>query len=636
MKHMYLQSKPVDAARKEWLDAFAKADLGAECIPVVASLGRILAHAVYAVHSSPHYAAAAMDGFAVESRLTVGASPGAQTNLILGEGCVPVDTGDALPAGHDAVVMIENVTIAADGATIGVEQPVAPWQNVRPVGEDIIATEMLLPCRHYMRPVDVGACLAAGVEQVMVFRQARVAIIPTGDEIVPPGSVLQAGDIVEYNSQVVAGQVVQWGALPMIRPIVRDDPGKLRAAVSDAITNCDLVIVIAGSSAGRGDYTARVLGDLGTVMTHGVAMRPGKPVIMAEIDGKPALGLPGYPVSAHLCMDQFVRPLLEHWRGGNTHSNPQEVIARLTRPVVSGLGVEEFFRVRVGLVDGTHVATPLNRGAGVVTSLVRADGQCVIPASSEGVPAGGMVSVRLTRDRNEVEQSLVAIGSHDPALDVLNDMMRRERAGFFSSSHVGSMGGIIALRRGECHLAGIHLLETDTGIYNVPFVRRYFAGREMVLLRLADRWQGFIVRPDFELDVGWHSLSKLRFVNRQKGSGTRLLLDHHLTQYGIDPGSITGYQREETTHLSVACAVLAGEADVGLGVRSVADTMGLRFIPLCLEQYDLLMDRRTMADPRMETLVGFIRSAEFSHRLETLGGYSTEHTGRIVWEGSDD
>jgi putative molybdopterin biosynthesis protein len=635
VKHLYLQSKPVEIARKEWLDRFAGSDLGEECIPVTQSLGRVLSRSVQAVNSSPHYAAAAMDGFAVDSRLTAGAVPGVPVYLNLGQGCLAVDTGDALPPECDAVIMIENVTISPDGEKIGIEQSVAPWQHVRPVGEDIVSTEMLLPCRHYLRPVDIGACLAAGVAQVWVFRRARVGIIPTGDEIVPPGSALKPGDIVEYNSHIVAGQVMEWGAHPVVRSIVRDDMQLLEHAIKDALTESDLVIVIAGSSAGRGDYTARALENMGKVMTHGVAMRPGKPVIMAEVNDKAVLGLPGYPVSAHLCLDQFVRPLLEFWRGGNAQGCSGNVTARLTRPVVSLPGIEEHVRVRVGLVDGTHVATPLNRGAGVLTSLVRADGQCVIPSSSEGVGPGGLVSVQLTRDRSEVEQSLVAIGSHDPALDVLDEMLRRDRVGFLSSSHVGSMGGIIALRKGECHMAGIHLLETDTGAYNIPFVRRYFAGKEMALLRLADRWQGFMVRPEFDADIGWHSLGKLRFVNRQKGSGTRLLLDHNLSLHGIDAASIAGYQREETNHLSVACAVLAKEADVGLGVRSVADAMGLKFIPLCLEQYDLLMEKATLNEPRMNTLLGLIRSPQFAARLKDLGGYSTERSGEIVWEGSD-
>lgn len=635
MTHAYLQSKPVEEARAEWMSRFASYEVGEECIDVGDALGRVLARAVHAAISSPHYAAAAMDGFAVESRLTLGAAPGAQVDLRLGQGCFPVDTGDVLPQGCDAVVMIENVTLSKDGGSIGVEQPMAPWTNVRPVGEDIVVTEMLLPSRHVLRPMDLGACLAAGVGRVWVLRQAKVAIIPTGDEVVSPSSALKPGDIIEYNSEIIAKSVLEWGALPVVRSIVKDDMAQLESEIGRAVAESDLTIVIAGSSAGRGDYTSKVLGNLGRILTHGVAMRPGKPVILAEANGKPVLGLPGYPVSAHLCLDQFVKPLLGSWRGAATAERAESLIARITRPVVSGLGVEEHVRVRVGLVNGSYVATPLNRGAGVLTSLVRADGQFVIPGTSEGVASGDAVTVHLVRERYAVDESLVAIGSHDPAMDVLDDMLRNRRQGFLSSSHVGSMGGIIALRKGECHLAGIHLLDTDSGQYNTPFVQRYFMGRQMALVRLAERWQGFIVRPGFAAGMSWHSLTNWRFVNRQKGSGTRMLLDHHLNLKGIDPLSIPGYQREETTHLAVACAILAQEADVGLGVRSVADAMGLDFIPLCLEPFDLLMEAHTLSDPRVTSLLALLRSEEFAERLGAMGGYSTERSGQILKEGLD-
>ena len=636
MKQHYLQSKPVDVAREEWLSRFASFELGEDFIAVGDALGRVLSRSVFAANSSPHYVASAMDGFAVDSGRTSGAVLGAPISLKLGDECFPVDTGDALPALCDAVIMIEHVTIATDGKSIGIEQSVSPWVNVRPVGEDMVVTDMLLPCRHFMRPVDLGACLAAGIGKVWVFRQAKVAIIPTGDEIVAPGSELKPGDIVDYNSQIIAGTVRECGALPCVMPAVRDDMDQLMAAVCDSVGESDLTIVIAGSSAGRGDLTAQVLASLGNILTHGVAMRPGKPVIMAEVGGKPTIGLPGYPVSAHLCLQQFVQPLLEVWRGAKAPERHESVVARLTRPVISSPGVEEHVRVRVGLVDGVHVATPLNRGAGVLTSLVRADGQFVIPPASEGAASGDTVYIRLTRNRDEVERGIVVIGSHDPALDIIDDMLRQRRLGHLSSSHVGSMGGIIALRKGECHLAGIHLLETDTGFYNTPFVRRYFPGRRMALLRLADRWQGFMVRPGFTTDIGWHSLDRLRFVNRQKGSGTRLLLDHHLSLSGIDPMSVAGYQREVTTHLAVACAVLAAEADVGLGVRSVADALGLAFVPLCLEPFDLLMDRHTVEDPRVAALQHIVRSPEFASRLKLLGGYDSQHSGEILWEGSND
>lgn len=635
MRQLFLQSKPVSEALRQWIDRFANCEFSREFVPVNRSLGRVLATPVFAVNSSPHYAAAAMDGFAVVSMDTRGAAPGYGVSLIVGENCFPVDTGDQLPAGTDAVIMIENVLLIS-AREISIEQPVAPWQHVRPVGEDIVATEMLLPRHTAMRPIDVGACIAAGVTQVEVFARPMVGLIPTGDEIVPPGTELKAGSIVDYNSQIATHMLTEWGGVPRVFPITPDDPSAIRQLILQALPQVDLLIVIAGSSAGRGDFTAEIIAELGEVMTHGVAMRPGKPVIMGEINGKPVFGLPGYPVSAHLCLEQFIKPLLNVWQHGYPVRRDERILAKVTRPVVSPIGLEEHVRVRAGFISGEFTVTPLNRGAGVLTSLVKADGQFIIPPNSEGVMSGDMVSVNLTRNRQEVEASLVAIGSHDPALDVLDDILRAGRKGFLSSSHVGSMGGIIALRKRECHFAGIHLLETDSGVYNIPFAQRYFTGRSMTLVNLADRWQGFMVRPGDDELIDWSSLARLRFVNRQKGSGTRLLLDYHLDKVGVDPQAVRGYEREETTHLAVACAVLSGEADVGLGVRPAADAMGLRFIPLCLEQFDLLIDQDTMSEPRMQELLNVVRSGSFAQQLNTLGGYSTLRSGQIVWEGGND
>lgn len=630
MRQKYLQSLTVAQAKSLWLESIVSLDLGTEIIASTSSVGRTTAEPVFAVMSAPHYASSAMDGLAVAASNTYGAAPGRPLCLHVGKTCYPVDTGDPLPAGTDAVIMVEHVVF--DGVQAYIEQSVSPWQHVRPVGEDIIATELLLHRHHTIRPVDVGALLAASVSQVTVQRRPRVAVLPTGDELVLPGSVLHPGDIIEFNSQIIEHSLASWGCEVTVSQPIRDDLVLLRAAVNHYLPMCDVLIVLAGSSTGRGDFTAQLLREFGEVYVHGVAMRPGKPVILGKAGEKPVVGLPGYPVSAHLCLELFVRPLVY---GLQRRREPEEtmVTARLTRRVVSTLGVEEYVRVALGRIGSQIMATPLSRGAGVLSSLVKADGVMVVPLQSEGYTEGEQVSVRLQTDLSVVNESLVSIGSHDLSVDILADLLCQRSGIRLTSTHVGSMGGLLALKRHECHFAGVHLLDASSGRYNSSYVEKYFADEPMVLINLVGRAQGFIVKKDLLGKIRtWQDLIHYRFVNRQRGAGTRLLLDYHLTQEGLDKRLISGYDREEITHLAVACAVHAGEADVGLGILPAASAFGLSFVPLCVEQYDLLLHRESLKDPRVEALLAIIRSAEFATAVAARGGYDTSQTGQIVWQ----
>ncbi|KAF0198033.1 MAG: molybdopterin molybdotransferase [Bacillota bacterium] len=630
MRQTYLRSTDVESAKSRWLDAFKNYELATERIAVVDSVGRVTAEPVVACMSSPHYAASAMDGYAVRSHVTVGAAPGYPLYLQVGIECFPVDTGDPLPNGTDAVIMIEHVVLA--GNTIGIEQAIAPWQHVRPVGEDIVATEMLLSRYHEIGPVDVGAMLAASVAEILVIKRPHIIIMPTGDELVAPGIELRAGNIIEFNSHIFRNFLREWGCDVTVTLPVRDDESRLLQQVQESIEQCDMLLVLAGSSTGRGDFTEEVLRASGELLVHGVAMRPGKPVMLARVQGKPVVGLPGYPVSAHLCLELFVRPLVYKLRH-IAEPKPKTLKGYLTRRLISPMGLQEYVRVMVGQVGAKYVVTPLSRGAGVVTSLVKADGVVVVPATSEGFAEGDQVVVTLQRDSANIEGRMVCIGSHDLALDVLADHARLKEGVRLSSTHVGSMGGILALKRGECHFAGIHLLDSRDGMYNVSFVERYFPGKQMVLVNLVGRVQGLITTKGSAGSItSWHDLTNHRFVNRQHGAGTRLLLDYHLAQNGIEASQIAGYSREETTHLAVACAVHAGEADVGLGILPAARAFDLNFVPLALEQFDLLFHKEDLVDPCMTALLDIIRSASFKDEVAALGGYDTFKSGQIVWE----
>ena len=635
-RRYYLNNIPLDQAVERFHDALRQAGAlsrsPAEEVPVEDAGGRVTAGPVWAQMSSPHYDSAAMDGIAVRAADTTGASETSPIRLTVGEQAVWVDTGDPVPDGYDAVVMVEHVH-EIDEATVEIQAPVPPYYHVRPLGEDMVASELLLPESHVLRPVDLGACAAAGVTKVLVRVRPTVAIIPTGSELVAAGSVAAAGEIVEFNSIILAGLVEEWGGHAARLAPVPDDLDRLRNALQEAVRQHDVVIINAGSSAGSEDYTARIVEEMGELIVHGVAYRPGHPVVLGVVQGKPVLGIPGYPVSAVLTCELFVKPLVELKLGVQAQRR-RRVEARMARKVVSPMGEDEHVRVALGRVGERMVATPIQRGAGVITSLVRADGLLTVPRLSEGVEAGSKVEVELLRPVEEIERKIVATGSHDLTLDLLASLLRRNDPGLtLGSSNVGSLGGLMALRRGEAHLAGSHLLDEETGEYNVPFVRRYLEGREIVIVRLVGRTQGLMVPSGNPLGIA--SLEDLfrdgvSFVNRQRGSGTRVLLDYKLKRLGPEPHRIAGYEREEYTHLGVAAAVAAGRADTGLGILSAARAMGLDFVPLLNEQYDLIIPADFYDGDLLAPLLGLIRSDEFKCEVEALGGYDTSRTGEVV------
>lgn len=637
-RRYYLSDIPLEDALGRYFDALSDAGaLGhteSEIVSLSQARGRVTAEPVWARVSSPHYDSSAMDGIAVRASDTVGATETSPLRLAVGEQAVWVDTGDPMPEGFDAVIMVEVVHEADDG-TLEIQSPAAPYQHVRPLGEDIVATELVLPESHTIRPVDMGACAAAGLSKLVVRRKPNVAVIPTGNELVQVGSELKPGDIIEFNSLVLAGMVEEWGGETETFQPVADDFDRLLDAVRDAVSKHDIVLVNAGSSAGSEDYTAQVVESLGELVVHGTAIRPGHPVVLGVVEGKAVLGIPGYPVSAALTCELFVKPLIEQ-KLGLPATERNKVSATITRKTLSPMGEDEFLRVRLGRVGEKLVASPVERGAGVIMSLVRADGIVKIPRFSEGLDAGAEVSVDLLRPVGAIEDTVVVIGSHDMTLDLLASHVRRARPQMtVASSNVGSMGGLLALARGEAHLAGSHLLDETTGEYNLSFIRRFLKGREVVVVNLVQRIQGLILPRGNPKEVG--ALEDLIredvvFLNRQRGSGTRLLLDYKLRELGIDPDGIKGYDREEYTHLAVAAAVAGGRADVGLGILSAANAMGLEFVPLLSEQYDLVIPSEHYEGERVQFVLEIIRSDSFRAEVDALGGYDTSSMGQMVAE----
>ncbi|HEY7265505.1 MAG TPA: molybdopterin biosynthesis protein [Trebonia sp.] len=631
----FIRDVPAARALEAWQAARDAAGcperLPAITVPVTEAAGLVTAAPVWATRSSPPFDAAGMDGIAIRAADTLGASETSPVYLAPGAYDV-VDTGDPMPADRDAVVMREPVHYDAEGRA-ELLAAVPPYQHVRSIGEDVSAGELLLPEGHRLRPADLAAALAAGAKQFSVRKRPLVLILPTGDEIVPHGTEPGPGEILDTNSLMLAAQAREAGCEARILPIEPDSPQRIAAAVTAAAAQCDLLIVIAGSSAGRDDYTARVVSETGTLAVHGVAVRPGHPVVLGIVGQTPVLGAPGYPVSAALTFDIFAVPMLAGLSGAPPRRRPVTA-AKLARKLASPLGMDDWVRVRLGSVGGDLVATPLPRGAGVLTSLVRADGLLVVPAGVEGHHAGSTVSVELLRGLDEIARTIVAIGSHDLVLDLAASALRADDPLVtLASSNVGSLGGLVALRDGLCHIAGSHLLDPASGAYTLPYVDRVFgpSAPDVAVVRLVHREQGLMVTPGNPLRLsGIEDLTRpdVRYVNRQRGAGTRVLLDHRLAELGIAPDAISGYAREEPTHLAVAAAIAAGRGDAGLGITAAARAFGLDLVPVTWEPYDLVVTPGALGSPLLEPLWGLLRSDRFQAAVTGLGGYSAKEMGR--------
>ena len=632
-RNIYLTDIPLDEARATLQSALQAAGaaqpMPAERIRLNQALGRVTAQPVQAIRSSPHFHCAAMDGYALRADSTISARETQPLRLKPGENAFPVNTGDPLPADANAVIMIEHVNQDHDGSLL-IYAAVPPWQHVRLMGEDIVTTETVLQVNHALRPVDLGALAGCGHAQVAVRRRPHVRIIPTGGELLPHDQEPGRGQLTEYNSLMLAAQIEGAGGTASIGDIIGDDPAALTAALRAALDDKpQLILLLSGSSAGARDFSAAAISQLGEVLVHGIAVRPGHPVIIGMARDLPIIGVPGYPVSAALTGELLILPLIRQWLG-LTPPQVNQVEAVATQKIASPLGDDDYVRVALADIDGKLQAAPLGRGAGVITSLARADGLAHIPRFHEGTDRGGKLQVALLRNRGEIEQSLMMLGSHDPMLDLLATHLRLREGGRLVSVNVGSLGGLLALRRGEAHLAGTHLFDPESGGYNTSFVRRYLREEPVQLITFAHREQGLMLAPGNPLGIqSPDDLRRARFINRQRGAGTRVLLDHLLARQGIDPIEVAGYEHEEHTHLAVAAAVADGIGDCGMGLRGAAEALGLEFVGLVWERFDLAIPQRFMAMEQMQALLETLRDAAFRDELGAQSGYRSDETGSV-------
>ncbi len=644
-RRRYLRKLSLEEAQRIFLEHITKIYNKIEELVTQDALGRITAEPIFAKVSSPHYHCSAMDGVVVKAEDTFSASTATPVKLGKDQFTI-VDTGDPIPAEFNAVIMIENV-VEIDGETIEITAPAIPWEHIRMAGEDIVATELILTRGHRIRPIDIAAMLSGGITSVKVIKKPVVAIIPTGDEIIEPCDSPEQGTIIDSNSYMLAAMVAEWDGEPKRLPIVEDDYEKIKSVIIKASEESDIVLTSAGSSAGREDFIPPAIEEIGELLVHGISISPGKPTALGIVNETPILGLPGYPVSMAVAAEGFLRPLLCKMLNITT-SMPQRVKASVSRKMPSKLGDEEF--VRVKLISNPHeghiqyaptngektnfTAVPLARGASVLNSLVRADGIMRVPANTEGLMPDEVADVDLMRTIDEIMNSIVIIGSHDITLDIIADEIKAKYPYIsLSSAHVGSLGGLTALKRHETHLAGTHLLDEETEGYNVSYIKRLFPDEKIALINLVYRQQGLIVAKGNPKGIdGLSDLvdKRLAFCNRQRGSGTRILFDHELKKLGLTSDDVLGYDREVYTHMAVASAVATDIADAGLGIYASAKALNLDFIPITEERYDLAVPEEFLSLPNIGIMLEIIGSERFRERIQALGGYDTRDTGKRI------
>lgn len=659
-RNIYLSKLALKEAQEKFYKTLLKYKLAqplkGELVSTEDSLGRITGEAIFAKISSPCYQAAAMDGVVVRARDTYGSSESSPVTLKVDQSFHFINTGNPIPRGFDAVIKIEDINllnkvseensrdVSGDFADnlkeenikeIKIFSAAFPGQHIRNIGEDLVANQLIVPINHKIRPVDMGALLAGGISKFLARKKPQITIIPTGDELIKPEDKITPGKIIEYNSKVIKGMISEWGGEALIYEIVKDISSDLKSILQKTVEESDIVVVLAGSSAGSKDFTSEIVRSLGEVLVHGVAIMPGKPTILGIISRTPVIGLPGYPVSTIISAEQFLKPLIFR-KLGLLVLKREMVRVNMAQKVVSRLGNEEFLRVKLGKIGGKMMAFPLPRGAGVITSLTEADGLIRIPSLKEGLDYREETKTELLEESVKIKNNFIITGSHDLILDILKNELHENISEFdIVSFNVGSLGGLMALKQNRTHLATSHLLDPESGEYNFPYLKKVLPEKELVVINLTYREQGIMVKKGNPKKIkGLDDLTKenISFVNRQKGSGTRVLLDYLLKKKNINPSNIRGYFREEFTHLMVASTVTEENVDAGLGILSAAKAFDLDFIPVAKERYDMIMPKEYYSDWRTQRLLDIIGSNKFKRRVMELGGYDLSRSGSVIKE----
>jgi len=565
--------------------------------------------------------------------------PGDAKYISIGRGeAVEISTGAPIPPGVDSVLMVEYTKRCED--EVIVYRSVTPGENIMPSGSDIMLGELVLRRCTVIGEREVGVLASIGVKRIRVYRRPRVAVISTGRELVAPGSPLEFGKIYDVNSYTISHALKRLGAEPLLLGIAGDDPKEIGDMVEKGLRLGDMVILSGGTSAGLSDITYKVLNGIGPpgVVIHGLKVKPGKPtVISISREGKLVIGLPGYPGSALMIFDLVVKPLIKRML-----CLPEErhvIKARLAMRVEGARGRR--LLLPLSLVDvGSYIAAyPLPPESGAISTIAKADGYMIIPESVEFAEEGEEVYVNLFSPAY-MPADLYIVGSHDLGLDRLIPLMRAYKV---KTIYVGSIGGIASIKKAEADVAGIHLVDSETMEYNIPFLKKYGVNNAY-LIKGYMREQGLIVpkgNPHDIRDVRDIIRKNLRIVNRGRNTGTRILLDSILRGIAREDGiafdelvsRIKGYYYEVKTHTAVAAAIAQGRADAGIGIRAAAHMYGLDFISLGWERYDFLVQIARIGKEAVRSFLEILRSGEFAEVLSSIPGYMVpKDIGEIMWK----
>jgi putative molybdopterin biosynthesis protein len=639
-QEQFLDVVPPEEARRRFSQHLDGMPLPSQRVKLTTALGRVLGGDVAAPIDVPPFDRASVDGFALRSADITGASDAAPLRLRLNHeviacGHAPaievapgtataIATGGMLPRGADAVVMIEHTELLEQAAAPAIEirRAVAPGQFIAYTGSDMAQGETLLRQGVRLGSREIGMLAACGLAEVDVVRRPKVAVLSTGDELVQPGEPLPSAGVYDSNGAILAAAIAEVGGEPVPFGAFPDDEADLERAVRNAMASCDLVILSGGTSKGAGDLSHRVISRLGApgILVHGVALKPGKPLCLAVADGKPIAVLPGFPTSAIFTFHTFVAPVIRA-RAGLPPEAAETVEARVPVRIASELGRQEF--VLVALVQGEDgtMAFPSPKGSGSVTTFAQANGFLTIDALASALDAGSDAQVTLIGSAVRAPD-LVIMGSHDVALDVVLGRVAQQGVTARVLA-VGSLGGVAAVRRGECDLAPVHLIDPNTGSYN-----RHLVTTGLSLVRGWQRMQGIVFRrgdPRFQTNNAEAALKAALaepaclMVNRNAGSGTRMLIDRLLA--GMRPA---GYANQPRSHNAVAAAVAQGRADWGVAIEPVARLYDLGFLPVAPEQYDFLLLENRRERPAMLAFLAALRDEETRTRIRTLGMQLTD------------
>jgi putative molybdopterin biosynthesis protein len=658
-RKVFRELRSLEDALSTITKSWTKSPLPTEKVALEVALDRVLAEDVYSAIDVPGFDRAAMDGFALCAEDTFNVDEQHPVRLkVLGEldagdtssyeasrgQAIEIATGAPMPKGANAVVMVEFTKRESD--EVAVFRPASPGENVTGAGSDVMSGELLLRKFQIITPREVGILAAAGVDQVSVFRNPRVTIFSSGNELIKPGQPLTFAKLYDVNGPAITAAVMECGGQPKFMGILPDNFETIKSRLKSALEESDIVISSGSTSSGPGDLVYRAVDELGEpgVLVHGLTIKPGKPALVGLAGNKLIFGLPGYPTSALMIFHVLVAPIIRKL-ANRSDTQPTKVRAVSSMKFFKARGRRELLPIQlIARPNGQLAAYPMQGGSGAISSFALADGFADFPEAQEYVDEGEGMEVELF-GKELMPPSLVAIGSHCVGLDVAFAKLREKDPAFLGRTvNVGSTGGFHAISRGEADIAGVHLQDEETGEYNVPFIKSFGLADSVVLVRGYNREQGLIVKhgnPKKITDVEGLTRKSVRFINRNRGSGTRFLIDRHLNKVAENAGTnleaisarIEGYGYEAKSHSAVAAAIKNDRADVGFGIRTVAVANGLDFIKLDDEKYDLLIERSRLDKVSVQRFIELIKSRDFAVSLEQKapGLRATDQSGLIIY-----